>query len=302
MKLSYFNLRQLEVFTVLAEELHFSRAAERLTISQPSLSQQIKRLEHNLGVQLINRTRQPTELTAHGELFLPRARAILRQANIAGLELHDLNEIRRGHLRVGAAGTLATFMLPEIVAQYRKQYPNIVIEIIQQNSDQLAKLVENGDIDVAVCRLPFDHDNVKITGLMSEPFHMVIPPNHPQAGEPETSIAAFANDDFVLPVVRNTPFFRLAIDMCRQAGFTPNVILAGAEYTTAFRLIGLGLGVSIVSELATNLMVDPSPAFSRIIDPPVQSEVVLAYLGDETLSPAAKAFIELSEKQFHARK
>lgn len=295
MMVSNFNLRQLEVFVMLADELHFSRAAERLEISQPSLSQQIKRLEHNLGIKLIDRTRQPIELTAHGRLFLPRARAILRQASIAGLEMHDLNEIRRGHLRVGAAGTLATFMLPEIVARYRARYPSIVIEITQQNSDRLAKLVENGKVDVALCRLPFDRDNVEIMHLSTEPFHVVIPPDHPQAGLPETSLAAFANDDFVMPVVRDTPFFRLAVDMCRQAGFTPNIILAGAEYTTAFRLIGLGLGVSIVSELATNLVVDPSPAFSRIVEPHVQSEVVLAYLGKETLSPAAKAFVELSE-------
>lgn len=294
MMLRNVNLRQLRVFTVLAEELHFSRAAELLRISQPSLSQQIKRLEENVGAQLIDRTRQPIELTAHGELFLPRARAILQQANIADIEMHDLNEIRRGHLRVGAAGTLATFMLPEIVAQYRKRYPNIVIEITQQNSDQLAKLVENGKIDVALCRLPFGQENLEMTRLGNEPFHMVIPPDHPQAGKPETSIATFANDDFIMPVVRDTPFFRLAINMCRQAGFTPNIILAGAEYTTAFRLIGLGLGVSIVSQLATNLMVDPSPAFSRIVDPPVHSEVVLAYLGTDTLSPAAKAFVQLS--------
>ena len=175
------NFRQLECFVVVAEHLHFTKAAEQLRIAQPALSQQIRKLERDLGVKLFNRSNRKVELTDFGRALFPRARQLLTQASIARSEVEEMAGLARGHLRVGASGTIAAFLLPEILTEFRRCYPNIVLKIVQRRSEPILDLVETGNLDVGIIRLPFRGTALEVTPVFTEPLYAALPPSHPAA-------------------------------------------------------------------------------------------------------------------------
>lgn len=288
------NFRHLECFVAVAEHLHFTRAAEQLEIAQPALSQQIRKLEQDLGVELFRRNNRKVELSEFGRSLLPRARQLLNQASIARREIKEMAGLARGHLRVGASGTIAAFLLPDILARYRDLYPNIVIEIVQRRSEPILDLVETGKLDIGIIRLPFRRTKLEITPIFTEPLYAALPPIHPSSGTEAVTLRDLKQDPFIMPVRQDEPFYGMMINLCTEENVTPNVISEGAEYTTVFRLVGMGMGISIVSELATNLKVTPSPAFVRIDHPKATSPIVLVANTKEALSPAARALHDLA--------
>jgi DNA-binding transcriptional LysR family regulator len=287
------NLRHLTSFVAVAEHLHFTRAADQLGVAQPALSQQIRKLERELGVELFIRESRKVELSEFGKALLPRARRLLNQAAIARKEILEMSGLQRGHLRVGASGTIAAFLLPELLAQYRRRYPNIVLEMVQRRSEPVLDLVEAGELDIGLIRLPVRPTSLEVTHLFTEPLYAALPPGHARAADPVVKPAALASDPFIMPVGEHEPFYRALVNLCAEEGFTPNIISAGAEYTTAFRLVGMGMGVSVVSELGTKFQVSPLPAFVRLDNPKATSPVVLVS-ARESLSPAAEAFRALA--------
>jgi DNA-binding transcriptional LysR family regulator len=286
------NLRHLASFVATAEHLHFTRAAEQLKIAQPALSQQIRKLEQDLGVELFIRGGRKVELSEFGNALLPRARQLINQAQLARKEIREMSGLERGHLRVGASGTIAAFLLPELLAQFRERYPCIVLEIVQRRSEPVLGLVEAGELDVGLIRLPVRPTTFKLTHIFTEPLYAALPPDHPRAGDDQVPLRALADDQFIMPVSETEPFYRTLINLFAEEGFNPNIISAGAEYTTAFRLVGMGMGVSIVSELGTNMCVSPSPAFVRLQNQKATSPVVMV-AARESLSPAVEAFCGL---------
>lgn len=288
------NLRHLECFVAVAEQLHFTRAAEQLKIAQPALSQQIRRLEQDLGVELFNRSNRNVALTEFGKALLPRAHQLLNQASIARSEIEEMAGLAHGRLRVGASGTIAAFLLPEILTEFRRRYPNIVLGIVQRRSEPILELIETGNLDVGIIRLPFRKTALEVTPVFTEPLYAALPPSHPAATAQVVPLHHLEKDAFIMPVSEGEPFYNVLVNLCIEENFSPNVILAGAEYTTVFRLVGMGMGVSVVSELATNLQVTPAPAFVRIDHPRASSPVVIVAGSKEVLSPAAQAFYELA--------
>lgn len=287
------TFRHLECFVAVAEHLHFTKAAKQLKIAQPALSQQIKRLEEGLGVALFIRSNRRVELSEYGRALLPRAQQLLHQANVAAGEIREMAGLARGRLRIGASGTIAAFLLPEILAEYRRRHPNIIVEITQQRSEPILDLVEAGKLDIGLIRLPFRKTNLEITDVLTEPLYAALPAQHAAASHDVISLGGLRNDPFIMPVAATEPFYAVAVDLCAAAGFSPNIILAGAEYTTVFRLVGMGMGVSIVSRFATNLTVAPSPVFVRIDDPKAMTRIVTVANPAEMLSPATQAIAAL---------
>lgn len=284
------NLKRLEYFVAVAEQLHFTKAAEQLGVAQPALSQQVRRLENELGAELFHRSNRSVELSEYGKTLLPRARLLLHHASVAKAELRELAGLERGHLRVGASGTIAAFLLPEMLAEYRRIYPNVVLEIMQRRSEAILDAVESGRLDIGLIRLPFRRTTLEITPMFTEPLYAALPPDHHAASWQVLQLDDLESDPFIMPVGESEPFYSALLNLCAESDFIPEVISAGAEYTTVFRLVGMGMGVSVVSEQATELKVEPSPAFVRVDNPKATSPVVMVGGPKETLSPAAQAF------------
>ncbi|HEV2707860.1 MAG TPA: LysR substrate-binding domain-containing protein [Pyrinomonadaceae bacterium] len=241
------ELRHLRYFVAVAEELHFGRAAQRLGIAQPPLSQQIKSLEEQIGYPLLERKPQ-VRLTPGGEALLEVARRTLAQVE------EGLDATRRtargeaGKLTVGFAASILTTALPEILRTYRERYPDVELRLRELSSAAQTSALADGSIDVgflreAVAPVP----DLICEPILREEFVAVLPPQHPLATRRKLPLAALAEEPFVhFPRVVAPALYDQIADMCQRAGFRPRVVQEAQEWLTIIGLVEAGLGVSLV--------------------------------------------------------
>lgn len=233
-------------------------------------------------------------LTDLGDAFLPRARSILLQTDDAAKEIRARTGLEKGGLRVGASGALAYHLLPLLIVQYRALYPNIDLHIVERRTPHLLDAAERHEIDVALIRLPHDKTKLLITVLRDEQLVAALPKSHPLASESAIKLKQLAEEPFILISDRSEPFHELILQLCARQSFQPTIICSGTEYATACRLVGLGVGVSILAEMASKLHVEPSPAFVRMNNDTANSPIGLLSRPFEELSQPAKAFFRLA--------
>ncbi|MBN9619224.1 MAG: LysR family transcriptional regulator, partial [Actinobacteria bacterium] len=225
------QLNQLGYFVALAETLHFTHAAERAGVAQPTLSQQIRVLEDELGAHLVTRRPRNIELTAAGEELLPIARRILAEADNARRALVELADLQRGRVRLGATPSLCTSLLPEVVADYRRAHPGVAIVITEGGSHDLQRQLVAGELDLAVLIDPRTgtHEGLSTTPLFVEELVLIsaldaVPPTR----RSRIAIAGLRTAQLVM--------FRDGYDLrettiaaCRDAGFEPTLAVEGGE-------------------------------------------------------------------------
>lgn len=288
------ELYQVRYFLAVAEHLSFTRAARALNLSQPPLSQQIRRLESEVGGKLFVRDTHSVRLSDLGAAFVPMARRILAEVEAATEELGALRRLEKGVLRIGASGALAYYLLPMLLKRFRDSYPMVHLEIVERRTAELLQLAEQEAIDVALIRLPHDQTRLQTRVLASEPLVVALPPAHPQAGQATVRLRDLADDSIILIAQRSEPFYRLVLDLYARHGSAPRIICAGAAYSTACRLVGLGMGVSILAEMSRHLRVDPMPAFARLDEPGAESAICLLSHPYSELTTPARAFFDLA--------
>lgn len=291
------NFEDLRAFVAVAENLSFTRGAAALGVAQPALSQRIKKFEASLGVTLFLRDNRSVSLSEYGMALLPRAQQLLGEARAIRRALSQMHSLESGELRVGASGTLAAFLLPELLARFRKQYPRITFQMVLLRSAPILELVARRELDVGLVRLPLPPSTAKVAHLFTEPLFVALPPTHRHAQSKSIRFSDLKDDPFIVPVREDEPFYGALLNWCAEDGFTPNMVSTGVEYTTAFRLVGMGLGVSVVSQLGTSMTVTPSPVFVKIDGPRTVSPVVIA-TAPNLPSLAAEAFANLALAEF----
>lgn len=243
------ELRHLRYFRVVAEELHFGRAAARLAVAQPTLSVQIKQLEARVGARLFERHTRQVALTDAGRTLDEAARRILRDVDIA---LEATREVHAGHagvLRVGFGPTLMLSTLAHVVRTYRQRHPGVRIDLREMpTSEQLTALLR-GDLDVGFVRGADADPRLHVELFAREPLLIALHADHPGAGAARVPLASLAHDPWVLfPRAIAPRLHEQVIRLCRQAGFTPNVVQESREVYTTVGLVGAGVGVTIVPE------------------------------------------------------
>ncbi|NTZ83613.1 LysR family transcriptional regulator [Burkholderia metallica] len=244
------DLRHLKYFVTVAEERHFTRAAERLGIGQPPLSIQIKQLERELGTALFRRLSRGVALTDAGALLLDNAQQIFALVERSVSEVQRLSRGETGNLRVGFAG--ATYfqpLIPEIVREYRTRYPDVRLSPEQSNTPQLLEALDAGRIDVAFIRPPIEPSETReITLLAKEEMVAVLPRAHRLARVTEpVRLAELANETFILfPRAIGTGLYDSIVEGCRHAGFEPKLTQDASQIASIVPMVGAGFGVSIV--------------------------------------------------------
>ena len=293
------ELRHLRYFIAVAEELHFGRAAERLGISQPPLSQQIQALEEEIGARLFERTNRRVELTDAGRLFLDESRQVLAQVDKAVLLARRAHLGELGELKIGFTSSAPfTSTIPSSIHAFRKAYPDVHLDLQEMSSRQVLKALLEESLQVGVIRPLALPDAVHWVELFREPLVAVLRADHPLAAGSEDglAIAALAEEPFVFfPRSYGTGLYDQVIALTRQAGFSPRIAQEASEAMTIIGLVSAGLGVSILPASFRRTLVD-GVLYRTLSDPEATTAVWLVRRQNEG-SPLALSFIDLVTRE-----
>ncbi len=269
MHINMLELRHYRSFIAVAEELHFGRAAQRLHMAQPPLSQQIQAMERLLGGALFNRTRRKVELTETGRLLLEEARKVLAQADKA--EQLTLRAVRgeAGRLEIGFTGSLPfNTVMPTLIRRFRRAWPDIQLTLVEMPTARQAEALLDGRIDIGFLRPSVA---VAIPGLdmrlvERERLTFVCNAEHPLAACPSLSVADLAKEEFIfLPRHIGTGLYDKVMGLAHAAGFVPTIAVEAHQMSTIVSMAAIGLGVSIVPDAMRRVQVD-GVAFRPLVD------------------------------------
>jgi DNA-binding transcriptional LysR family regulator len=243
------ELRQLRYFVAVAEELHFRRAAERLHMSQPPLSQAIRALEAEVGAELLVRNRRRVDLTPAGAAFLEEARAVLAAADAAADLARRTARGEAGRLSVGFVGSAMYGRLPEVLRVFRAGHPGVDLRLRELTTPDQLEALRRGRIDVGVLRLAHEVEDIEVQTLMRERVMVALPSTHPLASSEKLHLSALVDEPLVLLSRREAPGLRDSIALAvAEAGGAGHVVQEVAEMQTVIGLVAAGLGVSFVPE------------------------------------------------------
>ena len=286
------ELRHLRYFVAVAEELHFTRAAERLNIAQPPLSQQIRLLEHEVGTPLFLRTRRHVELTAAGKALLEHARRMLRLADDGMRAARRAAGGETGQLVVGFVSSAVYGKFPLLFRRMRERCPEVALLLRDLTSEEQVAAVRARHLDVGLVRPPLlQAAGLALEVLWSEPFLVALPEKHPLARRKQVPLASLADEPFLLvPRHQGPGFYDQIIRLCADAGFTPLVAQEVRSTPTLLSLVAGNLGVSLVpaslqSFQAAGVVLRPLPA------PAPRTHLAAIWRPDDP-SPVLKVFLE----------
>lgn len=289
------ELRHLRYFVAVAEELHFGRAALRLHLAQPPLSQQIRKLEEILGHALFTRTSRAVQLTSAGEVFLDRARRTLRSVQEDMEEARSVGRGEVGFLKVGFIGSSMLTSVPTMLGRYRRTFPKVNLQLHESYTSMLVQGLEKGTLDIGILRDGGPAEGLRVEVLFSEPFVAVLPRRHPLAARKTISAAALRDEPFVFfsPLAGGLAY-RKPISLCEEHGFRPHVVQEAPQWLTILRLVGAGLGVSI-GPACVHRIAAPDVVCCALRGAGVSSDIELA-CRDEDERPIVNAFAAIARE------
>jgi DNA-binding transcriptional LysR family regulator len=289
------ELKNLKSFVAVAEQLSFIRAARLLHLSQSALTEQIQKLEEELGVPLLIRDRRSVKLTGAGIVFLAEARATLARAKQAVERVQKAARGEIGRLRIAFVSSAALEIVPGIVVAFRNQFPAVSLDLTNLRTSSQVKALLSESIDVGFVRLPLSNDQLTIRVVHREPFVVVLPHGHPLANEKQIRLLQLQNEQFVAYGRRWAPgFYDAVIQMCTREGFSPEIVQETGEMYTAVALVAAGAGIailprSVVLAQSRNVLMKPLPSSTGL------SEIAIAVRRFNN-SSLIESFIQAAEK------
>jgi LysR family hydrogen peroxide-inducible transcriptional activator len=291
------ELRQLHYVVQIAAEKNFSRAAEKLHIAQPSLSQQLSKLEKEIGVLLFRRTTNTVELTHAGTVFVDKAQGILDAVEQLKQELDDLSHMRKGKLVVGSLPITGSHVLPLVLPVFQAQYPEIEIVLVEDSTSRLEQLTASGQTDLSLLSLPLGEPSLTWTPLIEEEICLAVPPQHrlselSRQAKYTVKIAELSQEPFIV-LKKGQGFRKITMDLCEAAGFSPKIVFESGNIETVQSLVAAGMGIAFVPKMVTRTMRSEfAPAYLSLSEPKPTRTLVIASRKGRYLSKAAEAFIE----------
>jgi LysR family transcriptional regulator, transcription activator of glutamate synthase operon len=292
------ELSQLRYLVALAEELHFTRAAAREHIAQPALSQQIRRLEDEVGLALVERTTRRVSITEAGHVLVARARRVLAELDAANAELGALRGVQSGHVLVGALHTMGPIDLALVLSDFHSRHPAIELTVRENSSEELAEMLRVDELDLAFLSVTerIESHGLGLHQLVSEELVVVLPPQHRLARRARVRMAELAGEQFIS--YRDGARLReLLVAAGAQAGFDPHVTLESNESRRIRRLVSRGMGVAI---LPHSDAVEPGAevAVAALTDPAQARDITLAWREGRRHPPAVAEFIALARDTY----
>ncbi len=282
------ELHQLRYFCAVAESGSFSRAAEQSHVSQPSLSQQILKLEDELGARLFDRLGRSVRLTEVGKTFLPRARAVLRELEAARGDVVERKDSVGGAICVGVIPTIGPYFLPAQLTFLSRRFPQARVTVVEEITPALLERLRASVVDVAILALPIRGHEFETFPLLREDLFAALPKKHKFAGRAIISLKDLRAEDFLL--LRDGHCFRdTAVAACDRARLHPQIVFESGQFSSILSMVGAGMGVSIVPEMAVEKK--SGCKFVRIADPEASRTIGAVALRGRSLTRLQRAFL-----------
>jgi LysR family hydrogen peroxide-inducible transcriptional activator len=282
------EFHQLRYVCAIADAGNFSRAAERCQIAQPSLSQQVLKLEEDLGAKLFDRLGRSVRLTEAGRAFIPHARAILEQMEVARSSVADKNADLRGSIALGVIPTVAPYLMPSYAAAFLKRYPDAKLRIVEETTSVLVEGLRNLSLDAAILALPLRYKELELFPIRTEPLFAVLRRDHPRASAKSLALKDLRGESFVM--LRDGHCFRdLSIATCTHARITPTIAFESGQFSSLLGMVAAGVGVSLIPEMASDRNV--GCRYVRLSDIQATRTIVAAVLRGRNLNRVQRAFL-----------
>jgi DNA-binding transcriptional LysR family regulator len=292
------ELRRLRYFVAVAEELHFGRAAQRLRIAQPPLSQQIRKLEDALGVKLFSRTKRHVELTYAGSVLLPEARQLLAHAERAAEAARRAERGQVGSLVVAVGPIAAHAVVPRVLPAFHARYPQVNLALRDYLMAEAVDALLDRRVDAALIVPYFHSELLKREIAVTIPLVAVLRKTHPLAGLRRLRLQQLAEQHFVLYSPRRSGYYEHVLALCRNAGYSPKVAQTAGQLPGVFALVAAGYGVSLIPAAMKALA--PRGLVSLEFHPPRPTiEIAIAWRADNS-SPVVAAFVDAVRSSFRA--
>ena len=284
------ELHQLRYFVTVVRDGTFTKAAERLYITQPSLSEQIRKLETELGSPLFQRLGRKLALTSAGESFLPHAEKVMFEVEQARARVQEVNGLRRGRLSIGVLPSAAARLLPKFLAEFRHRHPGVEVVLREENdSSEFEQMVHDGVLDLAIVRLPpRRRSDLEVEFIVREPMVVVVPPGHRLGDRRSVWLADLANETFV--AMKPGHGLRECLQrFCRQAGYEPHVVFAAGHLGSVMGLVLAGMGITLVPRMAAGT----EGRRIRVRDTYAFRDLGVIWRHGQPLAPAARIFLDM---------
>ena len=298
-------LKELRYVLAIHNYGTMAKASQHLYISQPALSKYIQNLEDSLDIELFHRNNGRLSLTYSGERYISAATKMLEIFEHLENELHDVQNAKKGRIRLGISTFRGPYLLPKVISKFHIEYPDVDLNVCEDGADQLEQMIARGEIDIAIINLPLSSPNLDYTPLLNEEILLAIPPDHPKTDYgtineghryPWIDLKYFANDSFILL----KPGFKtrhITDSVLSTIAFNPKSVIETGNLNTAYRLAANGYGVTFVPE--TYVHNSSSSVKANVYSfgkPETRITLAAVYRRDAYMSKACQIFLEMIEE------
>lgn len=286
------EMQQLRYVVAVARTGNFSRAAEQCHVSQPSLSQQILKLEDELGERLFDRMKRVTKLTPCGEAFLPRAQRILQEAEAAQREAAEVTGLLRGTLTIGVLPTIAPYLLPKAIVEFTEKYPGVEIIVQEDTTARLLKQTLEGEIDFALLSPPIHEERLAVKHLLTEELLLALPPGHRLDGTRKITVENIA-DERLIVMKEGHCLGDQVLNFCERRDWRPQISFRSAQLETIQALVRAGVGISLIPAMAARGASGQLITYRSLQTPRPSRKIVAVQLHHRTPGRAAQEMLKV---------
>ena len=286
------EMQQLRYVVAVARTANFSRAAEQCHVSQPTLSQQIQKLEGELGERLFDRMKRAVKLTPHGEAFLRRAVRVLEEVDAAKREAKEATDLLRGTVSIGVLPTLAPYLLPAVIVEFTEKFPGVEIVIQEDTTARLLKLLHACEVDFALASQPIQDGRLEVRELFAEELLLALPPGHPLTRK-RTVNATDLEKERLIVLKEGHCLGDQVLRFCDRNDLHPMISFRSAQLETIQSLVCAGVGLSLIPAMAANSGHGDRPVYRSLAAPKPERKIVAAWPKQHPPGRAAGAFLKL---------
>lgn len=289
------DIRQMQVLIEVARQRSFTKAAEAMYITQPTISKTIKAMEEELGVVLFDRVGKKIELTDAGRIIATQAQQIVTSFQNLTAELDDLRNLKKGHLRIGLPPMVGSSFFPKVIGEFHQRYPDITIQLFEDGAKKVEQDVAGGLLDVGVVVLPTVEAELSCFPFVEEKLNLVVHPSHPLAERDSAELAELSQDGFVLFREDFTLHDRI-IGECAKAGFQPHVIYESSQWDLISEMVAVGLGITLLPETICREIDDEGVRIIPLVKPVIPWKLGIVWREDRYQSFATREWIRFAQE------